>query len=977
MDPQASPDITLPPGAKLIRSPSAVGLKLPPGAKLIRGPNQPATTAPAATATPQQPTTVIAPNVLPPAGSRGFKGSGGMLQPGQKTDPNFGMKPFDPNSPPDPNHPNITWQDITGDVSTAGRGFWSAAEVAAGRLPDVSPQGTDFLDRMVMMDPARNEASRLLYLQHRYGKDNVFTDPGGELYVKLSNGAKVYPSGSGAWENLAASLAASAPEQLTWEAGASYGGALGAETGPWTALVGATLGGVGGYFLGKKTKEASQMAVGEYAKSDEEAMQSDLQDAATVAAFAGVGSGLPAAGRALMQRVVRPWWKITPEVARLTNRATNLGGAPPLSTALPGSTVFKWHQAFMQKLVGNPAEARNILAVRHDLHQVFLDSGMTQDEAKAAGDAVFNSGQAIPTKEVGGEIQDTVRAHTDAKLAEAEAAKNTVQKELDASLAQLRLNTKAMKGSPREDGALVPTTAKKLWQDTAAAIQTARKQFGRAMQRGYAQIDRLVGDKPIIPHYIAQKYAQRLVDKLKPESDIRRIVQEIADWKGPQTLENMQRMRTRLHEMGEPSDLAAAGMTKRDFRQLAKLVDVSFSRADVVGIAEGNAPKAIKLLRKMDALYAEGIKKFSDESVNNIVDAAKTGVFPDANKLVEEILTPGQSDRAAQIMGLLPRELQDRVRGEFFNHLMETAKGADNQVRAATLLNRINRPDFRTLLAGVYGKKTADEFVNYVKGLASRVPNSKIPVGTLAPGRLMESLKAAEAAQASLDDFLKKNFMSELVKPTMNPEVVYQHLIARGNESELEKAVTFLEAHNPQALVRLRQLALTDLAHRAIEKIGTATIVGPEALQRALADMTPRQQELLFPGPLADSLKTVADTASHLFPKSGPNMAASLAAGAVLHALPFGVIAGGVSGLHAGELAGMVFISSAFWNYILSKPGTIIALSEGLKSPGPARTIATNAMRYLWRAAALGIIGELPDNGPDIPLATDPSEPKQ
>jgi hypothetical protein len=93
------------------------------------------------------------------------------------------------------------------------------------------------------------------------------------------------------------------------------------------------------------------------------------------------------------------------------------------------------------------------------------------------------------------------------------------------------------------------------------------------------------------------------------------MVREIADWSPLETFENMQRMRTRLNELGEPSDLAASGMTKRVFRQLATLRDQSFDlagRSQIWSTATGgvvDTERAVRLLRAADGFYRDGIRK--------------------------------------------------------------------------------------------------------------------------------------------------------------------------------------------------------------------------------------------------------------------------------------------------------------------------------------------------------------------------------
>jgi hypothetical protein len=287
-----------------------------------------------------------------------------------------------------------------------------------------------------------------------------------------------------------------------------------------------------------------------------------------------------------------------------------------------------------------------------------------------------------------------------------------------------------------------------------------------------------------------------------------------------------------------------------------------------------------------------------------------------------------------------------------------------NQVAAGRLYT-IVKPN-RKLIDVAFGPKVGKQLDDYVAALRAASPNSKIPVGILNPSNMSRSIEAAQTAQASMDKFMEENFLSELNKPTMEPAKVYEFLLRPGNETRLEKSIDFFNAHDPRVVAQLRQTAMVDLLHRAIEPI-------PTALANAMKQYTRKQLDLLFPNGLADALQNVADVAKHLFPSGEGDMAAGLAAGAVKAALPFGIVggkalSGGVGGFRIPRFAFMVYGWASAWNWILSKPRFVLLLSQGLGTPGPARELSIQVLQWLPRMGALGVLGTHSVGAPvDIP----------
>jgi polyhydroxyalkanoate synthesis regulator phasin len=814
-------------------------------------------------------------------------------------------------------------------LSTSGTAFEQERDkivreirVAQGHEADVDyDSGTNFRDRMAlsMMD---NDKERQAYLSDQYGAKNVSKDKAGTFYV-TTKGKKVAPTGSSVIGDAAADAVGNAPELAMMAKGAE----VGARAGIPGAIIGAMVGAVGG----KAVQEYEKNVFGYEKKTPEETGRSYTD----TAVGAGIGEVLSRPVAASMKGVftggVPRWFSgATSESERLTAQTLGMGGVPPMRSVLPSAKTTQFHQLLGEKVAGNLLDKRNLAAVAGEMVNMLKSSGFTAAEIPKAMEIIKNTSVAPSYAAFGSMTKENAQKYEESLVKSVKENMDIVDKSVDEKLRNIRAQTKAIRAG---DPALA--------QQVAESVAQGRKDFSRAMQKGYAQIDHLVGDKPVVPTMLPQRRAKAMLDRM-PESDIKPIVKEIAEWKPQETFENMQRMRTRLRELGSPTDLAAKGLTKKDLRELGTLVDASFDRATI-----GNTPRAVSLLRTMDKTYREGIRKFQDTGINSLVDGMKTGIYPDAQKIVSTVFQRGQSQRAQEIMKLLPEDVRNKVRGEYFNDVMQRAANrTTGEVSGASLSRLVNAPGEDKLMEAAFGSQATKDLKLYAQQLAAR--DEKIPIDSLQPDRISESIRAAQKAQGSLDKFLDDNFLSELAKPSLPPEKVYQHLVQRGNETQLERAVNFFGPKSPQ-VQELRKTALVDLMHKAIEPIasGAGKTIGPDALENALGQFTEKQQDLLFPGGMKEDLKSIAESAKFLFPKSGSDMAAGLAAGLIKGTMPFSIVPYGFA---------------AFWNYVLSRPATVKYLALGLNGPGSIQKATIETMRNMVRAGVMGMLPDVGDN---------------
>jgi hypothetical protein len=161
----------------------------------------------------------------------------------------------------------------------------------------------------------------------------------------------------------------------------------------------------------------------------------------------------------------------------------------------------------------------------------------------------------------------------------------------------------------------------------------------------------------------------------------------------------------------------------------------------------------------------------------------------------------------------------------------------------------------------------------------------------------------------------------------------------------------------------VRKQALKELLNSAIvtTQTGAGTTIEGEGIEKALARFTPRQQDILFPGGLADDMRRLAKEIRFMFPAKTDQLGGALIAGMVKNIpLPARVVP-------------LAYYEGLSW--IFSQPGTVRALSNGLK-PGPGQTATRETIRMIFRAA---MTGELPQDQDVVPPAApeDAKPPQQ
>ena len=860
-------------------------------------------------------------------------------------------KPWDKYTTPTapPTAPSIS--DVVGSIpTTLGQASTHATEVLGqraaaakqayrtmtGHLPDVDyNSGTTWTDAM-MLARADNDKERRRYLDRVYGSERVHQDPSGRFYIETADGKKVAPGATGFWSGLSAHLAAESAPLVGAVQGGVSGGEMGAAAGPWGALFGGALGAGIGAMSGKTLDEITKEVTGLGSDSLGESVKAIGKEGE--AGMAGEGGGRLVSG--LIGRVTRGGLPnfitgATAESKGLGATALRGGAAPPMRSIVPHMGVSQWHQALSNKLVGPFKEEANLHFIQEEVRAALKESGVPDSEMPRVMAEINEPTAAMSTRELGNTLGSNVVQHQEALTSAVESAEQAASSSLDVSLT----NVKRLSRMARPPGDLATDVSESLFE--------ARKDFSRSAKLVFQHVDSLFGNQPIVPTQVLRQYAQNLANKLP--KDKYPLVHEIADLPDALKPSEMQEYVTKLRELGEPADLAAAGITKAKWRQLQKLADSSFDQ----GVRGGTVdPRAVNALRGAKSWYREGIRKFEDTTFDRAIDLVRSGMPPEPSVIAKLLLRPGYVNKAIELRNTLGADVWNRVGTEYFRGLLEDASAA-GQINGLKLKNAL--ADQGKTLDVAIGSKAATAARTFADQAAAL--DGKIPTSVLHPSDPMVSnIERMNLALQQQTAFLKDNFLSELAQPGFMHDEALNFVVQPHAEERLEAAFDWFGEGSDQ-IAEIRQTFMTQLLKQSMKETQSGIkTVDPDRIFSSMRKYTPRQQEMLMPAGLADDVTLLARHARYLFPRTDSDMSAGLAAGAIKAAMPFGAVTAGMGHYGPAEMAISAYAYAVGWGWILSRPATIRWISQGLQSGTPGRVAADQTLRAIFDAAALGAI---------------------
>lgn len=798
---------------------------------------------------------------------------------------------------------------------------------------DKNPKDVDYRSGLTIadrtaLDEADNTKEKLKYLRGAYGAGNVEQLKDGTLVVKKDE-KRIAAEGGSAGGGLVATSAAAAPEVAGMAAGAARGASLGRPLGIW----GMALGGVGGAILGavtgKSIDEAKKALQGRTDKTGAETVdaykQSAIGGAEGEVGGAIVGKIASRLSRGPLPKMVT---QVTPEVAAMNERVLAGGARPPAQSALPGLKHIQWMETFAEKINAPNVSANkaNAAYIEKRMGAILSDAKLPEKEISPTIRELARGDTKIPTEQVGTYVKDAARAHKEMIQGQVDKRLADVNKLLDDQTKRLATLTRADKSSG-------------LGEAAATGIRESRRDFGTAMSKGYQKVDSLVGNEPLIPTMIINKEARNIVRKA-PQSVQAALTKELADvgielnddpTKSVKKISfgDAQRIRTILREKSDESALTR-GATQGEFAHLASMVDHSIQ----IAARDPVAKPAVKLLNKLDEVYAKGIRKFDDATVKTLVSNMRAGIMPDPETVAHQIIKPGNIERVKEVRRMVGPDAWKKVVGADYTNIIHSATDDIGAVDGMKLLHQVTLRG--PLMDEVYGKTVSKDITQLARSMAVR--DSGLPITALNPGLLKSTVTQLKAEETQLNDFMKKNALSTLLNPKQSPERAYAWLVKPENGSSLRQAIKLMGEDSPKT-AQLRQVALKQLLSEA--KMSCASGKAPDALLGALAKYTPEQQKLLFPHGQADDLNLLGKEIKFVMSSLKDESMAGFGAGAVLSpATPFFVRI-------------PLQVTMGVYQAIISQPGVIRYLALGLRGDSRKRIATRELIKNLVRTGGI------------------------
>jgi hypothetical protein len=749
----------------------------------------------------------------------------------------------------------------------------------------------------VHLAQADNFDEKELYFQNKYGKSAVKREWGSDgkpaLLVTTTDG-KLYRIGEAGF---VAQLTADSPKLISMGAGAATGaeiGALGGPLDPITVPAGAVIGAGLGAVFGKGATEAQKGIEGNYKKTPGQLV--GALDDASAEGMEGQMGGMMAGkltSKILSSRLPSFMTGATEETRDMTQKAWAAGARPPYASMAPDAMKLRRIEVDADKLTGpNKAQdERNMAYVLSTLKDTLKQSGMPPAYVDKIAEEAQNPFAAASHEAIGQDIKVSVQAHIDAITAAIDKTAKVADSHIDAQLSAV---TKIIDSS----------THAGLGEDVATAIKSAKKDFSDASSKLYSRIDGLIGDQKVVPTEGISAVAKSIIKDMPP-SEVARITKEAAQLAGrPLSAEDAillkefgveldpgqtkmsfaqaQNLRSILRAKGKPQSLTH-GIKEGTHLRLADAVDDAIHEA----ASDPVAAPAVKALDVADKFYKDGIGKFKDAQIKQLVKGLSTGMPPDPEAIVNVIAGPGNSSRIATIHKMVGDDVWRRVQSvhmqQYLDRFTSTGETGAPVLDGIKILKSLREGDATKSFAAIQGEGSVADLREIGAMLASR--QGKLAPDALTKGTVKDALLAMKAHQARLDEFMSRNALSILADPKKTGEEAYQYLVRPGADGEARTmAAAKLFGINSPQMKGLQQAAIEEMARNA--NINAIDKSGNRALENALSQFTKNQQDLLFPNGAADDLRQLSKVIQFMFPfKSGEASDTAMAgmhAGAVL-----------------------------------------------------------------------------------------------
>lgn len=778
---------------------------------------------------------------------------------------------------------------VTADVKAAGEALYKRGmEIFAEKDKTIDySKGAKYSTQM-LVQRADNPNEIALQLEKIYGPKNYGQDSKGGWWVKEDGKqVSVFREGiKGSLEKFGTGLAAQAPITAGAGVGAVAGGMVGGAMFP---AGGEIPGAMIGAATAKGLTELTKWYEGVFSKTPSQTASHMLNEGTIAGLFQGAPTALKGTYDNLIKKGLRWWWDVSKETAAQAQHLRAGGAVPPIRSYAPGATAMEFERAVRNNLAGgNPKEVPNIMYMDRRLREVFAADGMQPQELGEFMASVYNNAARTSTTIAGESLVAKAQTVNRDTLNAYESIRSNVEQVLRADEQTLRNMAQA------------PTS---LSPEIAANIVQRRRDFGRLMGGMYEQIDNMNGDRMVVPIQGIHDAARDLVDVMPPGS----VPPVIARWADPAILQQQAQgvprirfqeahaLRTMLREMGDITDIRAAGMRPRNAREMANAVD------EAMDMAMGSAgQQQAAALRRADELYRQGIRQFDDATIKKLAKVDKSGLPPDPGTVVDYFMHEDNPALAAHIVNhpsVTPQMRQQIVQADLGNMLQRASvRGKDGQLKLDGRFFMDDLDKRHRLLSVTY----PPNLLNHLRTLARDVAafDGQIDVTKVQnPSALIAELQHAVATRRAAEEFAKVNGFQALLDGTPQQiDAAVGRFTTPGDEAATEQAVRALGIDSPQweSVRRYAQHKLFADAVESVPVIGKAPVGVPpgkrlsaEKITSRLSSYTSRQQELLFPHGLKDDILFIAKEINFLFPHGRGDIYGEFSAGSVKAHLPW------------------------------------------------------------------------------------------
>lgn len=759
----------------------------------------------------------------------------------------------------------------TGDVIGQGisqlRGRESGVDYSAGAPFSVR---TEFYT-------ADNDAERRKVLEKSYSKEGIYKDGGGNWIV--TEGGKAFSvEGSHPFSNFGAQMVAEKEPIMGAMAGATAGGQYGAELGlaggPFaevTVPLGAMAGAGIGAMVGKGGQGVSKGIKGTFNQTPNEFLGSMAESGTANAAFELGGPLLGAfkrGGGTLLRKGAEKVLGVTPEIKELAKSTRALGGSAPISSLLPEAKTAQFKQELSGKTVGYFKGKENLQAMGKAVTNFLQDQGIPNASSVAS---------KIILKDVAEEGRTVGEAATKAVQSYHQELQTAAKKEMQNANSILDDNLKTIQksfGRPSE---------KELGMSQAEAVSAARSQFGAAASKLYKGVDRIAGNRELVPTGGITTATKKLIRAMPKTEDgqpiftdpkLLKIIGDLGKLGEKIRFSDAQNIRSALGDLANNKDLTP-GLPKRQFNQLRE----SISKAIDASAQDPAAAPAVKLLKDADKFYSDGIKKFQLQAANGLVRQAESKTIPDAKKVAEMIIRPGYRSQAQQFKNIVGEKNWRRVAEQDLKNIISASTDMEGNISSKQFVRMIKERG--TMMDTIYGKERASEIKQYAQRLAMR--DGKLPTKGVTPDNFVKALQGAEKASKDLAEIKETNFLSKLSKPGLERDQAFDFLVTPNKTARLEDAMKFF-SNNPDIQKGIQQTFLKKALSEGFEAGETLEkqAINGNNIIAYINQFSSSQRKILLPGDSEKGLRYLAKEINFMFPSQGSHdMAAGLAAGSL------------------------------------------------------------------------------------------------